>query len=83
MFHLFNWNLLINSLFLYIYIFLFSRIANPAFKNLPKHVFVESTIKLLNVMEKFDNQPIEVKNLMHRLTLDVLGKAAFGFDFNV
>ncbi|CAB4414956.1 unnamed protein product [Rhizophagus irregularis] len=58
------------------------RIANPAFKNLPKHVFVESTIKLLNVMEKFDNQPIEVKNLMHRLTLDVLGKAAFGFDFN-
>ncbi|RIA90098.1 cytochrome P450 [Glomus cerebriforme] len=46
------------------------------------HVFVESAIKLLNVMEKVDNEPIEVKDLMHRLTLDVLGKAAFGFDFN-
>jgi hypothetical protein len=34
-------------------------------------------------MERVDNEPIEVKNLMHRLTLDVLGKAAFGFDFNV
>ncbi|PKC66595.1 cytochrome P450 [Rhizophagus irregularis] len=29
-----------------------------------------------------DNEPIEVKSLMHRLALDVLGKAAFGFDFN-
>ncbi|CAG8672283.1 22140_t:CDS:10 [Rhizophagus irregularis] len=43
---------------------------------------VMSNGDLLTVMEKFDNQPIEVKNLMHRLTLDVLGKAAFGFDFN-
>ncbi|GES99830.1 cytochrome P450 [Rhizophagus clarus] len=58
------------------------RIANPAFKNLPIHVFVESAMKLLTVMERVDNKPIEVKNLMHRLTLDVLGKAAFGFDFN-
>ncbi|PKB95220.1 hypothetical protein RhiirA5_437124, partial [Rhizophagus irregularis] len=38
-------------------------------------------------MEKIDNEPIEVKSLMHRakfdrLALDVLGKAAFGFDFN-
>ncbi|CAG8646347.1 23094_t:CDS:10, partial [Rhizophagus irregularis] len=63
------------------------RIANPSFRNLPVHVFVESTTKLLNVMEKIDNEPIEVKSLMHRakfdrLALDVLGKAAFGFDFN-
>ncbi|GES99836.1 cytochrome P450 [Rhizophagus clarus] len=58
------------------------RVANPSFRNLPVHVFVESATKLLNIMEKIDNEPIEVKNLMHRLTLDVLGKAAFGFDFN-
>ncbi|PKY56887.1 cytochrome P450, partial [Rhizophagus irregularis] len=58
------------------------RIANPSFRNLPVHVFVESATKLLNIVEKIDNEPIEVKNLMHRLTLDVLGKAAFGFDFN-
>ncbi|RIA87168.1 cytochrome P450 [Glomus cerebriforme] len=58
------------------------RITNPAFRNLPIHVFVEYAIKLLDVMEKVDNEHIEVKSLMHRLTLDVLGKAAFGFDFN-
>jgi cytochrome P450 len=40
-------------------------------------------MKMLDVMEKVDNEPIEIKNLMHSLTLDVLGKAAFGFDFNV
>jgi hypothetical protein len=40
-------------------------------------------MKLLNVMEKVDNKHIEIRDLMHRLTLDVLGKAAFGFDFNV
>ncbi|GET03485.1 cytochrome P450 [Rhizophagus clarus] len=59
------------------------RIANPSFRNLPVHIFVESVMKLLNVMEKVDNEPIEIKNYMHRMTLDVLGRAAFGFDFNV
>ncbi|GES99837.1 cytochrome P450 [Rhizophagus clarus] len=58
------------------------RIINPSFRNLPVHVFVESVMKMLNVMEKVDNEPIEFKNLMHSLTLDVLGRAAFGFDFN-
>ncbi|RIA87172.1 cytochrome P450, partial [Glomus cerebriforme] len=60
----------------------YSRIANPSFRNLPVHVFVESAMKLLDVMENVDNKPIEVKSLMHGLTLDVLGKVAFGFDFN-
>ncbi|RIA97960.1 cytochrome P450 [Glomus cerebriforme] len=58
------------------------RIANPSFRNLPIYVFVESAMKLLDVMERVDNKPIEVKSLMHGLTLDVLGKSAFGFDFN-
>ncbi|CAG8697785.1 5610_t:CDS:10, partial [Funneliformis mosseae] len=57
-------------------------IINPAFKSLPMHVFDETALKLLKVIEKVDNGPIEVKDLMHRLTLDVLGRAAFGFDFN-
>ncbi|CAB5217124.1 unnamed protein product [Rhizophagus irregularis] len=58
------------------------RITNPSFRSLPVHVFVESVMKLLDVMEKVDNEPIEIKNFMHSLTLDVLGRAAFGFDFN-
>ncbi|GBC06725.1 hypothetical protein RclHR1_00700024 [Rhizophagus clarus] len=58
------------------------RIANPSFRNLPVHVFVEFAVKFLDIMEKIDNEPIEVNDIMHRLTLDVLGKASFGFDFN-
>ncbi|CAI2198282.1 16238_t:CDS:2, partial [Funneliformis geosporum] len=57
-------------------------ITNPAFKSLPMHVFDETAVKLLKVIEKVDNEPIEVNDLMHRLTLDVLGRASFGFDFN-
>ncbi|GBB91360.1 hypothetical protein RclHR1_01860014 [Rhizophagus clarus] len=59
-----------------------ARVTYPAFRNLPVHVFVESAMKLLEVMEEVDNEPIEVKSLMQRYTLDVLGRAAFGFDFN-
>ncbi|GBC01637.1 hypothetical protein RclHR1_04270015 [Rhizophagus clarus] len=58
------------------------RIANPSFRNLPVHIFVELAVKVLDTMEKIDNEPIEISSLMHRLTLDVLGKASFGFDFN-
>ena len=50
----------------YLNSFIFSRIANPAFRNLPIHVFTESAMKLLEVMEKVDNEPIDAKNLMHR-----------------
>ncbi|GBC31260.2 cytochrome P450 [Rhizophagus irregularis DAOM 181602=DAOM 197198] len=50
------------------------RIVNPTFRNLPLIVFVEFAAKLLDIMEKVDNKPIEISNLMRRLTLDVLGK---------
>ncbi|CAG8534620.1 3514_t:CDS:10 [Funneliformis mosseae] len=59
-----------------------SHITSPAFKSLPMHVFDETAVKLLKVIEKVDNGPLEVQDLMHRLTLDVLGRVAFGFDFN-
>ena len=39
---------------------------NPAFRNLPIHAFIETAIKLLEVMEKIDNEPIEVDDLMQR-----------------
>ncbi|CAG8568274.1 2178_t:CDS:10 [Cetraspora pellucida] len=58
------------------------RICNPAFKSLPIHFFIETGFKLMDILEKIDNKPIEVRNLMHRFALDVLGKAAFGFDFD-
>ncbi|RIB24220.1 cytochrome P450 [Gigaspora rosea] len=58
------------------------RVCNPAFKTLPIHLFVEKALKLMDILEKVDNKPIEVRDFMQRLTLDVLGKVAFNFDFN-
>ncbi|CAG8841460.1 19386_t:CDS:2, partial [Racocetra persica] len=58
------------------------RICNLAFKALPIHLFVETGLKLMNNLEQIDNKPIEVVDLMHRFTLDVLGKTVFDFDFN-
>jgi len=60
----------------------YRKICNPAFKSLPMHFFIETGDKLMDMLEKIDNKPIEVRDLMHRFTLDVLGKAAFGMDFN-
>ncbi|RIB24219.1 cytochrome P450 [Gigaspora rosea] len=58
------------------------RVCNPAFKTLPIHLFVEKALKLMDILEKVDNKPIEVVDFMQRLTLDILGKVAFNFDFN-
>ncbi|RIB27207.1 cytochrome P450, partial [Gigaspora rosea] len=37
---------------------------------------------MMDILETIDKKPIEIRSLMHRFTLDVLGKVAFGFDFN-
>ncbi|CAG8821163.1 33927_t:CDS:2, partial [Racocetra persica] len=58
------------------------RICNLAFKVLPVHLFVETGLKLMNILEQIDNKPIEVVELMQRFTMDVLGKTVFDFDFN-
>ncbi|CAG8489883.1 17045_t:CDS:2 [Funneliformis caledonium] len=46
------------------------------------HVFYKTAVKLLKFIEKVDSGHIEVKELMYRLTLDILGRVAFEFDFN-
>ncbi|CAG8610439.1 21505_t:CDS:10 [Dentiscutata erythropus] len=61
---------------------LFRRVCNPAFKILPLHLFAEAALKMIDILETIDKKPVEIKNLMQRFTLDVLGKVAFGFDFN-
>ncbi|CAG8774404.1 8683_t:CDS:10 [Cetraspora pellucida] len=58
------------------------RICNLAFKVLPVNLVVETGLKLMDIMEEIDNKPIEVVDLMHRFTLDVLGKVVFDLDFN-
>ncbi|CAG8713038.1 15418_t:CDS:2 [Dentiscutata erythropus] len=58
------------------------RICNPAFKALPIHLFVDTGLKLMRVLEKIDDKPVEIRDLLQRFTLDTLGKVAFDFDFN-
>ncbi|CAG8784177.1 25871_t:CDS:2, partial [Dentiscutata erythropus] len=61
---------------------LFRHVCNPAFKSLPLHLFAETGLKMIDILETIDKKPIEIKNFMQRYTFDVLGKVAFGFDFN-
>ncbi|CAG8528144.1 1681_t:CDS:2, partial [Dentiscutata heterogama] len=35
------------------------RVCNPAFKTLPVHLFVEKGLKMMDILEKVDNKPIE------------------------
>ncbi|CAG8739866.1 7158_t:CDS:10, partial [Gigaspora rosea] len=58
------------------------RVCNSAFKSLPLHLFAETGLKMINILETIDNKPVEIKNFMQRYAFDVLGKVAFGFDFN-
>ncbi|CAG8513920.1 18118_t:CDS:10 [Dentiscutata erythropus] len=58
------------------------RVCNPAFKSLPLQLFADIALKMINSLETIDKKPIEIRNFMQRFTFDVLGKVAFGFDFN-
>ncbi|CAO3645093.1 unnamed protein product [Cunninghamella blakesleeana] len=61
-------------------------LTNPAFKvALPARLFGETAQQLFNIWDmKYKNEPFEVDfhNMSERLTLDIIGKAGFGFDFN-
>ncbi|CAG8683121.1 4627_t:CDS:2 [Dentiscutata erythropus] len=54
----------------------------PAFRALPLHLFAETALKMIDILETIDKKPIVIDSFMQRFTLDVLGKVAFGFDFN-
>ncbi|KAI8380763.1 cytochrome P450 [Blakeslea trispora] len=57
-------------------------IANPAFnRSMPVTMFGELSKTLFRSMEGMGDT-IEVTSLLRRYTLDAIGRAAFGFDFN-
>ncbi|CAG8798694.1 5816_t:CDS:10, partial [Dentiscutata erythropus] len=58
------------------------RVCNSAFKSLPLHLFAETGLKMIDILETIDKKSVEIKNFMQRYAFDVLGKVAFGFDFN-
>ncbi|KAI7883813.1 cytochrome P450 [Mucor mucedo] len=58
------------------------KMANPAFhRSMPVRLFGELTIEMFKVMETM-GETINFSNLTERWTLDALGKAGFGFNFN-
>ncbi|RUP46398.1 cytochrome P450 [Jimgerdemannia flammicorona] len=59
------------------------KIANPAFhRSMPVQLFGTLTQALFKKVEA-DGNRIDVHDYMQRFTLDVIGKASFGFDFQV
>ncbi|KAI9290867.1 cytochrome P450 [Neoconidiobolus thromboides FSU 785] len=58
------------------------RIINPAFKKTwPVEIFAKCTNELVEVLEENGTKPIVLHDLFQRLTLDVLGKGLFSFNF--
>lgn len=58
------------------------KVANPAFhRSAPVKLFGRLTQELFEVMDTMD-ETVNVSDLMERWTLDAIGKAGFGFDFN-
>ncbi|KAJ9056367.1 hypothetical protein DSO57_1033882 [Entomophthora muscae] len=58
------------------------RIANPAFKKTwSTDMFAGCTQKLINLINQADGAPLQIQDLFQRLTLDVLGKGLFSFNF--
>lgn len=58
------------------------KIANPAFgRSMPMKLFGRLTQELFKAIESM-GEVVNVSDLMQRLTLEAIGKAGFGFDFN-
>nr|CAG8617780.1 8850_t:CDS:2 [Entrophospora candida] len=58
------------------------RIANPAFNRaLSPEVVGKTTIDLINLLDKIVDQPFDIFKVMQRITIQVLGKVAFNYDF--
>ncbi|CDH59811.1 cytochrome p450 [Lichtheimia corymbifera JMRC:FSU:9682] len=58
------------------------KVANPAFhRSMPIDLFGKLTKKMIYAMDQAKG-PIEFHNMTSRITLDAIGLAGFGFDFN-
>ncbi|KAF7728817.1 cytochrome P450-dit2 [Apophysomyces ossiformis] len=55
------------------------KIATPAFsKTLPIQTFGQATLKLIDAINKAGESPVNINDLMERITLDIIGLAGFG-----
>ncbi|ORZ04759.1 cytochrome P450 [Absidia repens] len=59
------------------------KLVNPAFhKSKPVKLFGVLGHKVFKIVDEANGKPIDVTSLMERYTLDVIGQAGFGFDFD-
>uniref|UniRef100_A0A1D1YE05 Cytochrome P450 4F22 n=1 Tax=Anthurium amnicola TaxID=1678845 RepID=A0A1D1YE05_9ARAE len=60
----------------------FRNLANPAFNNaLSPEAAGETVMDFFSFMQQNLNQPIDIFEVMQRITIEVLGKLAFGYQF--
>ncbi|KAI9307115.1 cytochrome P450 [Cunninghamella echinulata] len=56
---------------------------NPAFhRHMPVKLFTEYVHRVFDVIDSSNESTVDVNMLMQKFTLDIIGKAGFGFDFN-
>ncbi|CAO3601028.1 unnamed protein product [Absidia cylindrospora] len=59
------------------------KLVNPAFhKSKPLKTFGNLAHKVFNILDDANETPVNITLLMERYTLDVIGHAGFGFDFD-
>ncbi|KAI8342010.1 cytochrome P450 [Chlamydoabsidia padenii] len=59
------------------------KLVNPAFhKSKPVKLFATLGHKTFKVLDSSNEQPVDIGRLMERYTLEVIGAAGFGFDFD-
>ncbi|KAG2213089.1 hypothetical protein INT47_011238 [Mucor saturninus] len=57
-------------------------VANPAFhRSMPVKMFGKLTQDMINVIDSME-ETVDISNLLHRWTLEAIGKAGFDFEFN-
>ncbi|CAO3635442.1 unnamed protein product [Cunninghamella blakesleeana] len=58
-------------------------LVSPAFKkSMPVRLFADYTYRTFDIIDNTKESTVEVKSLMERFTLDIIGKAGFDFEFN-
>ncbi|KAI9306770.1 cytochrome P450 [Cunninghamella echinulata] len=58
-------------------------LVNPAFhRSMPIKLFSDLTNRLFKVIDGANEDELDILSYMDRVTLDAIGKAGFGFDFN-
>ncbi len=63
---------------------MYRRLANAAFNRALSHDVVgKNAFKLFKLMDNNLNKPVNVYDMMQRVTMEILGQVAFAYEFGV